>query len=346
MKQEDVTGDVVGGNRLETMSSALKTADVIDGLTAAIEEMQRIIVGQDKVLRHALAACLAGGHVLFEDVPGTGKTTLAATMAKVMGLHFTRVQGTPDLLPSELVGTMVFRPDKAEFEFRAGPVFTQVLLMDEVNRATPRTQSALLEAMSEQQVTVDGVTRRLDAPFFVMATANPLESQGVFPLPEAQLDRFLVQLRLGYVSLEDELEMVRRIRLRLPIDPKAVLNVQKVLEARTVTRNIYVAEDLIHYIVELCRASRVHDEIALGASPRSVLYLTSFCQALALLSGRDYILPDDVKEAWLPVMRHRMVLRSGWNADDGVNGSQVDDILNDVLHYVAVPTEIEYGAHE
>lgn len=316
---------------------------VSDGLTKTMKEIGRVMVGQEDVIRQALAAFIAGGHILFEDVPGTGKTTLASTMARVLGLAYTRVQGTPDLLPSELVGTMVFRPDVGEFQFRQGPVFTQVLLMDEINRATPRTQSALLEAMSEHQVTVDGVTRKLDEPFFVMATANPLESQGVFPLPEAQLDRFLVQLRLGYVSAEDELEMVKRIRLGVPVVPNAVLDASQVLMAREMGRSIHVAPELVRYIVDVCRKSREHNEIALGASPRAVLYLTSFSQGLALLRGRHYVLPDDIKEAWLPVMRHRIVTRSGWGqVDDSDN--QIDNILDDVLSQVAVPTEIDYEA--
>ncbi|QSO54918.1 MoxR family ATPase [Alicyclobacillus curvatus] len=326
----------------ETASSAAVNALTAD-LQLAIAEMNRVMVGQTDVLRHALAACLAGGHVLFQDIPGTGKTTLAATMAKVMGLIFTRVQGTPDLLPSELVGTMVFRPDTSEFEFRKGPVFTQVLLMDEVNRATPRTQSALLEAMSEQQVTVDGLTRPLGAPFFVMATANPLESQGVFPLPEAQLDRFLVQLRLGYVDLDEELEMIRRIRLQSPVVPKAVLNKERLLEAQHAARSVHVAPDLIRYIALLCRKTRSHALLAIGASPRAVLSLTAFSQALALLAGRRHVLPDDIKEAWYPVMRHRMVPRSGWTELD-TETSQVDTILSEVLEQVPVPTEIDYEA--
>ncbi|WP_249226487.1 AAA family ATPase [Alicyclobacillus mengziensis] len=326
---------------METTSSNRTVSAITADLQRAIAQMSRVMVGQTNVLRHALAACLAGGHVLFQDVPGTGKTTLAATMAKVMGLSFTRVQGTPDLLPSELVGTMVFRPDTGQFEFRKGPVFTQVLLMDEVNRATPRTQSALLEAMSEQQVTVDGLTRRLQDPFFVMATANPLESQGVFPLPEAQLDRFLVQLRLGYVELEEELEMIRRIRLQNPVVPEAVLNTQSLLEAKGAVRSVHVAEDIIRYIAVLCRKTRSHADVALGASPRAVLYLTAFSQALALLSGRSYVLPDDVKEAWYPVMRHRMMTRSGWSEADGEQ-NQIDLILTEVLEQVPVPTEIDY----
>lgn len=309
-------------------------------LNSAMTAIHSVMVGQGQVVRHSVAACIAGGHILFEDVPGTGKTTLASTLARVLGLVFTRVQGTPDLLPSELVGTMVFRPDKGSFEFRKGPVFTQVLLMDEINRATPRTQSALLEAMSEGQVTVDGVTHLLDQPFFVMATANPLESQGVFPLPEAQLDRFLVQLRLGYISEAEEIQMVQRIRLNQVTPPSACMDGPSVEEARAAARNIEVAEDVLAYIVRLCRATRNHEEVRLGASPRAVLSLTAFSQALALVAGRSFVLPDDVKEAWKPVMRHRIQLLAGWSPDDVTGTSQVDELLDGVLGAVDVPGEL------
>jgi len=306
----------------------------------AIEEIHRVMVGQQTVVRHAFAACLAGGHVLFEDVPGTGKTTLASTMGHVLGIQYTRVQGTPDLLPSELVGTMVFRPDQGEFIFRAGPVFTQILLMDEINRATPRTQSALLEAMSEGQVTVDGVTRVLPQPFFVLATANPIESQGVFPLPEAQLDRFLVQLRLGYVTEAEEVEMVRRIRLREFPTVNAQLSAEMVEAAKHGVRGVHLKDELVSYIVRLCRVSRTHPEVALGASPRAVLALTAFSQALAYIDGRDYVLPDDVKEAWKPVMRHRIHLRSGWDPQDEGGSHYMDTLLEEILGTVIVPVEL------
>lgn len=319
-------------------SNQVQTGEQVNRVIA---EIHRVMVGQETVIRHAFAACLAGGHVLFEDVPGTGKTTLAATMSRVLGLQYTRVQGTPDLLPSELVGTMVFRPDAGEFVFRAGPVFTQILLMDEINRATPRTQSALLEAMSEGQVTVDGVTRVLPQPFFVLATANPLESQGVFPLPEAQLDRFLVQLRLGYVTESEEVEMVRRIRLRKFPEVRAQLNPETVEIAKQETRNVHLDDDLVGYIVRLCRASRAHAEVVLGASPRAVIALTAFSQALAFVDGRSYVIPDDVKEAWNPVMRHRLHLRSGWDPEDSGGSRYVDALLDEIAGTVMVPTELD-----
>jgi len=311
--------------------------EISSQLHAVCAEISKTIVGQSDVIRHAVAACIAGGHVLFEDVPGTGKTTLAATLAKVLGLSFGRVQGTPDLLPGDVVGTNVFHPSDAEFSFRPGPVFTQLLLVDEINRATPRTQSALLEAMAEGQVTVEGKTYPLAKPFFVLATANPIESQGVFPLPEAQLDRFLVQLQLGYTAEEDELRMVRRIRLNAREEVNAQASGDDIRSLQQSTKLVQVSEDVLRYIVQLCRATRSHEQIVLGASPRAVLLLTSFCQALALFDMRDFVTPDDVQEAWRPVMRHRIRTRVEWRSDGQM--SEVGDILTEILHSVTVPAE-------
>lgn len=311
-------------------------AQASEGLRAACREINRLLVGQEQVVRHAVAALAAGGHVLFEDVPGTGKTTLATALSQVMGLRFKRVQGTPDLLPGDLVGTMVFHPGAGEFTFRQGPVFTQLLLMDEINRATPRAQSALLEAMAEGQVTVDGRSYRLEAPFVVIATANPVESQGVFPLPEAQLDRFLVQLRLGYPEEGEELEMVGRIRLGEAVELRTLLRPEQLLAVREQVRGIGVSEDVLRYLVRLCRATRSHPRVELGASPRAVLALTSFAQALALLGGRDFVVPDDVQEAFAPVLRHRLRVHADWS---GEADHPVDQVLADVLQTVPVPTE-------
>ncbi len=313
-----------------------KIEDVAGKLEAVCREIEKLVVGQKSVVRQVLAACLAGGHVLLEDVPGTGKTTLASAMAKVLGLQFGRVQGTPDLLPSELVGTMVFHPGEGTFSFRKGPIFTQILLMDEINRATPRTQSALLEAMAEGQVSVDRHTYQLEAPFFVIATANPIESQGVFPLPEAQLDRFLVQLRLGYVDKTDEIEMIQRVRFAQKVELSAQLNAAELIAARETAARIHVSPELLSYLVELCRQTRSHDEVVLGASPRAAVLLTSFAQALALLEGRDFVTPDDIQHAWLPVMRHRVTVISEWRED---GHSSTERILNQIISQTLVPTE-------
>lgn len=315
-----------------------KLKQITQRLQAACSEVERMMVGQSSVIRHTLAAFAAGGHVLMEDVPGTGKTTLAASVATVLGLDFARVQGTPDLLPGELTGTLVFHPAAADFQFHPGPVFTQVLLMDEINRATPRTQSALLEAMAEGHVSVDGKTYPLRMPFFVMATANPVESQGVFPLPEAQLDRFLVRLRLGYTTEQDEVAMVQRVRLQqLPVLSTA-LSAAELSDIQDYTAQVFVHDDVIRYIVRLCRATRVHEGLALGASPRSVLSLTAFSQALALLDGRTYVTPDDVQEAWLPVMEHRVKPHLDWR-NSGMSEESMQ-ILKEVLDSAQVPGEL------
>jgi MoxR-like ATPase len=311
---------------------------VVQRLQNAMSEVNKRMVGQKSAVRHTIAACIAGGHVLLEDVPGTGKTTLASSVAAVLGLDFRRIQGTPDLLPGELVGTMVFHPATAEFQFRPGPIFTQILLFDEINRATPRTQSALLEAMAERQVSVDGETRRLDDAFFVIATANPIESQGVFPLPEAQLDRFLVQLKLGYTSEEEEFDMVQRIRLGQVGSLSPQMTQAELIEAKQAVREINVADDVLRYIVRLCRTTRTHEQVLLGASPRSVLSLTAFSQALALLSGRSYVIPDDVQEAWHPVMRHRVKAQVEWRTDG--SSLEVSEILDEILASVNVPVEV------
>jgi len=299
-----------------------------------MDEIQRKMVGQAITVRHTLAAFLASGHVLLEDVPGTGKTTLAASLATVVGLQFRRVQGTPDLLPSELVGTMVYNPATTQFTFRPGPIFTHVLVMDEINRATPRTQSALLEAMAESQVSVDGHTHALDGPFFVIATANPIESQGVFPLPEAQLDRFMVRLKLGYTSEEDEIEMVRRVQLHEQPILNRVVSSEQLLAIRQGLHTVRVQHDVLQYITRLARASREHEQVLLGASPRSIVSLTSFSQALALLSDREYVTPDDVQEAWIPVMNHRIHARLEWDT-----GDEVLKLLQEILASVTAPSE-------
>jgi MoxR-like ATPase len=312
-------------------------------LQSVCNEVERQIIGQRLVIRHALAACMAGGHVLFEDVPGTGKTTLAASIATALGLDYSRVQGTPDLLPTDLIGTLVFHPGTGEFNFRHGPVFTQLLLMDEINRSTPRAQSALLEAMAEGTVTVDGQTQRLKMPFFVMATANPIESQGVFPLPEAQLDRFLIQLQLGYTTEAEELEMVQRIRLNQAVRLQPQMTSEDVLQAQHAVQQVQVSEPILRYMVQLCRATRSHEQIALGASPRSILALTAFAQALALMSGRMFVLPDDVQEAWFPVMRHRVRSHVEWRTSGGTD--EMTHVLSEVLESVIAPVEFAIEAN-
>jgi MoxR-like ATPase len=311
--------------------------DLMQVLQTSLAEIERVIVGQKETIRHAVAACMAGGHVLLEDVPGTGKTTLAFTLATVFGLSFTRVQGTPDLLPGDIIGSSVYQPQSGTFKFCKGPIFTQLLLMDEINRATPRTQAALLEAMAERQVSAEGETHFLDDTFFVIATANPLESQGVFPLPEAQIDRFLISLQLGYGSEEEELQMIERVRLSAPVEPLPQMTKAQILELRKLCKEVTVATEIARYIVRLCRETRNHESIVLGASPRSILMLTAFSQSLALIHGRDYVIPDDVKEAWFPVMRHRLHMHVEWRMDGPAQENQ--DVLAEILNRIKTPGE-------
>jgi len=309
--------------------------------TAVLRNIQQVMVGQEKTIRHALCACLAGGHILLEDVPGTGKTTLANAIAKSLGLDFNRIQGTPDLLPGELTGAFIYQPKEGTFQFRKGPIFTQLLLMDEINRATPRTQSALLEAMAEHQVTVDGQSMQLGQPFFVIATANPIESQGVFPLPEAQIDRFLVQLSLGYINEDEEIEMVKRVRLGQKPSLEALMTVDEVRAAQNIVHSIHVSEEIVRYIVQCCRATRLHEQVILGASPRSILLLTAFAQSLAFSNKRNYVIPDDVREAWYPVMRHRIRMKVQWNENG--TAQEISEVLEEVIRTVEVPTEFVIG---
>ncbi|WP_457631346.1 AAA family ATPase [Oceanithermus sp.] len=296
--------------------------------------IEKVIVGQEAAIELLLAGFLAGGHVLLEDVPGTGKTMLARSLARSLGLEFKRVQFTPDLLPSDLTGVNVWQG--GEFRFVPGPVFTQVLLADEINRATPKTQSALLEAMAESQVTVDGETRRLAQPFFVVATQNPIEMDGTFPLPEAQLDRFLMRLRLGYPDEEGEARLLERMRGLHPIEElEPVSDAGEVLEARRRVLEVRVEPELAGYAVRLVRATRAENDVALGASPRAALDLQRTAMALAAVAGRDYLLPDDVKKAAGPVLEHRLIIRP----EVRLEGTDAAAVIERILRAVPVPSE-------
>lgn len=293
-----------------------------------------VIVGKEAEVELCIIGLLCRGHLLIEDVPGTGKTMLAKALARATGCSFERVQFTPDLLPGDVTGVSVYNPQERTFEFRRGPVFAQVLLADEINRATPKTQSALLEAMEEGQVTVDGTTHRLPEPFIVLATQNPIELGGTFPLPEAQVDRFLLKVRLGYLPGEEEVAMLDRFQSRSPLDDlEAVTGATEIREAQEACRAVYCDPALKEYCVRLVQRTREHSDVALGASPRGALGLLHTGQARAAVSGRDFILPDDIKSVALHVLSHRVVVRP--NAE--LRGLTPAAVVEEVMATEAVP---------
>ncbi|MDL4842239.1 AAA family ATPase [Aquibacillus rhizosphaerae] len=298
--------------------------------------IQRVMVGKDETIDQLLVALISSGHVLLEDVPGTGKTLLAKSMAKSLSCSFKRIQFTPDLLPTDVTGINFYNQKKGEFEFRPGPLFSNILLADEINRATPRTQSSLLESMEERQVTIDGDTRALQAPFIVIATQNPLESQGTFPLPEAQLDRFLLKINLGYPTRQEGIDILRRFKKSNPLENlEAVASQQDILQIQHFYSSTYVSDDLLAYIMDIVEKTRVHANIAVGVSPRGSQALFKAVQAHAVIQGRDYVLPDDVKQMVKPVLSHRIQIRRM----AGLKSNPADSILDEIIETVVVPSE-------
>jgi MoxR-like ATPase len=299
-----------------------------------MENLEKVIVGKTHTLELVIISLLCQGHLLIDDVPGVGKTILARSLAKSLGVKFSRIQFTPDMLPSDVTGVSIFNQVTRQFEFRPGPIMAQIVLADEINRATPKTQSALLEAMEERQVTVDGVTYPLPVPFLVLATQNPIEYEGTFPLPEAQLDRFLMRIKIGYPSLFDEMKILELQQIRHPIEElEAVVEVDELLEVQKIIRTVYVSRPLRQYIVELTRATRENPDVYLGSSPRGSLGLFRAGQARAAIHGRDYVLPDDIKLLAENILSHRMVIQPSAR----LRNLSADQIVHELVTLVPVP---------
>ena len=313
-----------GAARVQEMASGLR------------ESIQKVVVGKSEVIDLAIIALICKGHILVEDVPGTGKTTMSKALAQSLGCTFNRIQFTPDLMPTDVLGVNFYNQKSGDFEFRSGPIFSQVLLADEINRATPRTQSALLEAMQERQATVDGVTRHLREPFLVMATQNPVELEGTFPLPEAQLDRFIVRIKLGYPSAEEESDILLRFERDTVLpDLNAVTGEDELVEMQESVTRIEVDDIVRDYIVSVVQSTRTNDALALGGSPRATLGLYKTSQARAALDGRDFVTPDDVKAMAEPVLAHRLILTSSAR----LRGILPEQVISGILNSLPVPIE-------
>ena len=317
------------------MTAGLPAATTTANCETVLDEIGRVVVGKRDALALILTTVLAGGHVLIEDLPGLGKTLIARSFAAALGLEFKRVQFTPDLLPADLLGSTVYDMQSGHFEFRRGPIFTNLLLADEINRTPPKTQAALLEAMAESQVSIDGATHMLPAPFFVLATDNPIEYEGTYPLPEAQLDRFTIRLELRYLSEREETSMLRRRIDRGSAEPTVaqVVDAHELVAMRESVEQVTVHDDVLRYVVSLAVATRQHPQIAVGASPRAELDLVQLARARALLLGRDYVVPEDVKSLAVPAIAHRINLRP----EMWVRRVRGSDVVEELLRRLPVP---------
>lgn len=315
------------------------SAEIAEAGARILAAVRTVVVGMDDPLEIALASILAGGHVLFEDVPGLGKTLAARSLASALGLSFRRLQCTPDMLPGDVTGSYVYAPDSSDFVFRPGPIFTGLLLADEINRTTPKTQSAMLEAMAERQVTVEGNSFPLPAPFHVIATSNPIEYEGTYALPEAQLDRFMVRLSVGYPDVSGEAQILqnRVSRRQEATHVAAVIDAERLVELQAVVEAIHIDEDIARYCVEIARATRTAPNVEVGASPRGSLGLLLLGRALAALDGRDFVRPDDIKRIAVPVLAHRLTLTpQAW-----AQGASAADVVRAVVGQVAVPPTVK-----
>lgn len=299
-----------------------------------IENIERVVVGKRQEISLSLVAILAGGHVLLEDVPGVGKTVMVKAIAKSFGAHFKRIQFTPDLLPSDVTGVSIYNQKSQEFEFRRGPIMANIVLADEINRTSPKTQSSLLEALEEGHVTIDGDTHAIEQPFFVMATQNPIEYAGTFPLPEAQLDRFLLKIKLGYPNPDEELDILNRLENHHPLDQIApVLDTADLLELRAQVGSVYIDEAMKSYLVQIVQETRNDELISLGVSPRGSIALLKAAKALALVNGRDYVLPDDIKYLAIPVLSHRLTL----STQARMSGVSAHEVIEKLINRIRVP---------
>ncbi|WHE07588.1 MoxR family ATPase [Thermoanaerobacterium thermosaccharolyticum] len=305
-----------------------------------IDNINKVIIGKTEEVKLVLVALLSGGHVLIEDVPGVGKTSLVKALAKSINADFKRIQFTPDLLPSDVIGVSIYNPEKGVFEFKQGPIMSQILLADEINRTSPKTQSSLLEAMEERQVTVDGKTYMLPRPFMVIATQNPIEYDGTFRLPEAQLDRFMIKVNLGYPDIKHEIEMLKRFETLDPLENlKPVVSIMEVLKMQDEVKSVYVDDSILDYIITIVNNTRNLSTVLLGASPRAAISLMKASQAKAFIEGRNYVLPDDVKYLSVPVLSHRIILKN----EARFNNLDERSVIKDILNATKVPVVKKYA---
>ncbi|MFI8578210.1 AAA family ATPase [Rossellomorea aquimaris] len=305
-------------------------------LQSIIDNIEKVMIGKRKVAELSVVSLLAGGHVLLEDVPGVGKTMMVRALAKSVGASFKRIQFTPDLLPSDVIGVSIYNPKEMEFTFRPGPIMGNIILADEINRTSPKTQSSLLEGMEESSVTIDGMTRKLDKPFFVMATQNPIEYEGTYPLPEAQLDRFLLKMKMGYPEPEEEMEVLHRAQKNPPIDElEPVMTLEELRYIQGEVKDVLVDDTIKKYIVEIANRTRIHANVYLGASPRGSIALMKACQAYAFLRGRDYVVPDDVQYLAPFVFSHRIIMKS----EARYEGITPEEVVERVMARIPVPVQ-------